>query len=178
MPALPGVPVAAVARPVPALPEVRPKAISGLGLLALSPPPAPAPDSNAKPDEPMPAAPALLAPLAPVTRALPEAAGSRDPPTSASAQPPSSRTMSRPLPPIASSAAAPPSPSVRTAVCACLGPEVVAEMTSLEAALGLPRNGAPFDEYFKRFDLTAHLMEVSSIDLGRAGVSEPNSASS
>ena len=63
-----------------------------------------------------------------------------------------------PLPPVHAATSTP--LEVQREVCGCLSPALTAGMIALEAALGLPRNGAPFAEYFTRMDLVALYAKV------------------
>lgn len=50
-------------------------------------------------------------------------------------------------------------PSFASSLCACVTASVQAQLVALEAAnmASFERNGAPFEDYFKRWDLTVHI---------------------
>ena len=54
-------------------------------------------------------------------------------------------------------------PSFSSELAACVPTSVQAQLVALEAdnMAGFERNGAPFDDYFKRWDLTVHIATAS-----------------
>ena len=54
-------------------------------------------------------------------------------------------------------------PSFASELAACVPTSVQAQLVALEAdnMAGFERNGAPFDDYFKRWDLTVHIATAS-----------------
>jgi ribosomal protein S18 acetylase RimI-like enzyme len=80
-------------------------------------------------------------------------------------------------PPRATAAPAPPTPaeppSFRAEICACIPTTLQEQLVALEAAnmAGFERNGEPFAAYFRRWDLTAHVITLASGELAGFAIS-------